>query len=58
MYLAFHLSERKHSTAYSIFGWASRGGQGLGYKWSQCQCTISGKPTSLLQSNFVVLIHK
>lgn len=55
--LAFHFTERKHSIAYSIFSWASRGGKGLGYKWSQCQCTISGKPT-LLQRNFVIIIYK
>lgn len=54
--LAFHFTERKHGIAYSVSGWASRGGKGLGYKWSQRQCTISGKPTIILQSTFVSII--
>lgn len=58
MYLAFCFTERKHSVAYSIFGRASRGGKGLGYKWSQCQCPIPGKPTALLPRNVVIMVPK
>ena len=58
MDLVFHFTERKHSVAYSIFGRASRGGKSLGYKWSQCQRPIPGKPISQMPRNAVIMIRK
>lgn len=49
MNLASPFTERKHSLTHRIFGWASGGGQGLGYEWSERQCTISGKLATVLQ---------
>ena len=55
MNLASPFTERKHSLTHRIFGWASGGDQGLGYKWSECQCTISGKPATVLQRTFALV---
>lgn len=37
------LTERKHSFAHCILGWADRGGEGAGYEWGQRQCTVTGE---------------
>ena len=58
MDLVSHFTEGKHSVAYSIFGRASRGGKSLGYKWSQRQRPIPGKPISQMPRNAVIMIRK